>query len=45
MKDNEDLENNGVHFSHTQTFDEHENEMAQNQILKASLNQSKVEGS
>lgn len=45
MKDNEDLENNGVHFSHTQSFDERENEMAQIQVLNSSLNLSKVEGS
>lgn len=45
QKDNEDFEDDGVRFSHTQSFDEHESKMAQIQVLNSSLNQSKLEGS
>lgn len=44
QKDNGDLEDDGVHFSHTQSCDGHESEVAQIHILNSSLTQSKVEG-
>lgn len=44
QKDNGDLEDDGVCFSHTQSCDGHESEVAQIRILNSSLTQSKVEG-